>query len=67
MVKPEMVTMPLVMRNTRLALLPLMDSMLAPGPRIARFLLLMNNSPLVSVIVPVTTFEKMIVSPDDES
>lgn len=38
-----------LMSKTRLALLPLMVSLLAPGPSISR-LLVMSSSPLVSVM-----------------
>ena len=52
-VTPEMFMVPLLMLKTRLALFPLMDRLPDPGPWMVRFLL-MVNSPLDRVIVPVT-------------
>jgi hypothetical protein len=60
-VRPEMVAVTLEILKTRLALLPLMVSWLAPGPLIVSVLLI-TSSPLIRVMVPVT--EKLIVSPE---
>ena len=60
MVTPEMATMPPVTLKTRLALLPLMARLTAPGPAIDNSLLI-TSSPLVRTMVPVTL--KSIVSP----
>src|SRR3954468_14707335 len=60
-VKPLIVTLLFeAIRNTRLAALPLMARLGAPGPDIVTFLFTMSWA-VVKVIVPVT--EKLIVSP----
>src|SRR5260370_3581235 len=64
-VSPEMLTMPPCTSKMRNAGVPLAElrwtaRRAAPGPEMVKFLTI-NNSPLVSVIVPLT--EKLIVSP----
>ena len=50
---------PVVMSKMRLALLPLTDSLFAPGPLIVT-LSVISNSPLVSVMVPCNLAAKSI-------
>src|SRR6266567_2952430 len=52
------------MLNTRTLLLPLRVKRFAPGPLIVRFLLI-DNSPLVRLIILFAGKEKLIVSPGD--
>jgi hypothetical protein len=54
MVTPEMLTVALELISKTLPLkLPLMARLAAPGPAMAR-LLVMSNAPLVNVMTPVT-------------
>ena len=61
-VRPEMATFAPAISKTRLASLPLTDSLFAPGPLIVT-LSVIDNSPLVSVMVPCSPLAKSIVSP----
>src|SRR6058998_2978396 len=54
--------LPGVMRNTRLAKLPLIPRLLRPGPRMVT-LFEITSSPLVSMIAAGVATEKLIVSP----
>src|SRR5262245_222232 len=64
MVRPSRVTLVVlpVMSKTRLAELPLMVRLLAPGPAMIRFLL-MDSSPSLKVMGPERPGWKMIAAP----
>jgi len=66
MVNPDKLTAALVMMNTRLLLFPLIVITFAPGPWMARFLLMSKRPPVVREIVPVKVLLNMMVSPAAE-